>query len=153
MFERYTEEARLSLFHARLAVEKRGGTAIEPEHLLLGILRAAPTVVRGIGLDDGAVTGLVQQLKEVVEQGAPVENVALLPFSARLKAVLEQAGKETASFAEERITPEHLLLACLILGGTSPGAHAVIDAGVTISGLRQRLAGLRQTVTGARRVR
>lgn len=144
MFERCTEEARLSLFYARLTVEKTGGTAIEPEHLLLGILRAAPAVVRGIGLDAGAATGLVQQLKEVLKQGTRVENVALLPFSPRLKAVMEQAGKEAARFAEERITPEHLLLACLILGGTSPAAHVVIDAGVTISGLRQRLAGRRQ---------
>jgi hypothetical protein len=40
MFERYNDEARRALFFARMELSELGGNAIEPEHLILGILRA-----------------------------------------------------------------------------------------------------------------
>lgn len=39
MFERYTERARRVLFFARYEASHYGGTAIETEHLLLGLIR------------------------------------------------------------------------------------------------------------------
>jgi ATP-dependent Clp protease ATP-binding subunit ClpC len=39
MFERYTEQARRSLFFARYESSLLGSPSIVPEHLLLGILR------------------------------------------------------------------------------------------------------------------
>jgi hypothetical protein len=41
-FDRFTEPARLALFHARGAVSEHGGTALIDAHLLLGLLKAAP---------------------------------------------------------------------------------------------------------------
>ena len=42
MFERYSESARRALFFARYALTELGGPAIEPEHIVLGVLRARP---------------------------------------------------------------------------------------------------------------
>ncbi|MFX4485953.1 Clp protease N-terminal domain-containing protein, partial [Acinetobacter baumannii] len=39
MFERYTEKARRVIFFARYEAAQFGAPAIEPEHLLLGLLR------------------------------------------------------------------------------------------------------------------
>jgi ATP-dependent Clp protease ATP-binding subunit ClpC len=39
MFERYTEEARRSLFFSRYEASELGSISIEPEHLLLGLIR------------------------------------------------------------------------------------------------------------------
>jgi hypothetical protein len=39
MFERYTEKARCVIFFARYAASQFGSPYIEPEHLLLGLLR------------------------------------------------------------------------------------------------------------------
>src|SRR5947208_14299012 len=39
MFERYTEKARRVIFFARYEASQFGAPAIEPEHLLLGIMR------------------------------------------------------------------------------------------------------------------
>jgi hypothetical protein len=39
MFERYTEAARRTLFFVRCEASQFGSTAIEPEHLLRGLLR------------------------------------------------------------------------------------------------------------------
>src|SRR2546425_10260404 len=41
-FDRFTESARLALFHARAGLSEHGGTAIADVHLLLGVLKAAP---------------------------------------------------------------------------------------------------------------
>ena len=39
MFERYTERARRVIFFARYEASQFGSVAIEPEHLLFGVLR------------------------------------------------------------------------------------------------------------------
>src|SRR5688572_19522110 len=39
MFERYDENARRALFFARFEASQLGSRSIEPEHLLLGLLR------------------------------------------------------------------------------------------------------------------
>jgi ATP-dependent Clp protease ATP-binding subunit ClpC len=39
MFERYTEKARRVVFFARYEAGQFGSQAIEPEHILLGLLR------------------------------------------------------------------------------------------------------------------
>jgi ATP-dependent Clp protease ATP-binding subunit ClpA len=39
MFERYTERARRTLFHARYEASQLGSQAMEPEHLLLGLIQ------------------------------------------------------------------------------------------------------------------
>ena len=44
MFERYTERARRVLFFARYEASQFGAPAIEPEHLLLGLVREVPGI-------------------------------------------------------------------------------------------------------------
>jgi len=43
MFERYTEKARRVIFFARYEASQFGAPAIEPEHLLLGLMRRQNT--------------------------------------------------------------------------------------------------------------
>ena len=38
MFERFTARARRALFYSRYEVSQLGSSAIEPEHILLGVL-------------------------------------------------------------------------------------------------------------------
>ena len=45
MFERYTEKARRVIFFARYEASQFGAPAIEPEHLLLGVLREDKALV------------------------------------------------------------------------------------------------------------
>lgn len=47
MFERYTEAARRALFFARYEASHLGSVSIDPEHLLLGLIRK-PTGVTGL---------------------------------------------------------------------------------------------------------
>ena len=45
MFERYTEKARRVIFFARYEASQAGTPTIEPEHLLLGIIREDPELM------------------------------------------------------------------------------------------------------------
>src|SRR3954464_13791991 len=46
MFERFTERARRVFFFARYEASQFGSTTIEPEHMLLGVLREDRNAVR-----------------------------------------------------------------------------------------------------------
>jgi len=135
MFEKYSEDAPISFFYARSTVE--GGTAIEPENLLLGIMRAAPGLVRGIGGDADGVSEVVFQLKQLLTRGEVVQPRELLPFSPRLKLVLEQAVKEAQNSGADLIGPAHMLLACVVVDPTTRAANVLIDAGLTVSRMRE----------------
>ena len=48
MFERYTEKARRVIFFARYEASQFGAHAIEPEHVLLGLLREDKLLAQSI---------------------------------------------------------------------------------------------------------
>ncbi len=48
MFERYTEKARRVIFFARYEASQFGTPAIEPEHLLLGLLKEDKALNRSL---------------------------------------------------------------------------------------------------------
>jgi ATP-dependent Clp protease ATP-binding subunit ClpC len=54
MFERYTEKARRVIFYARYEASEFGSSAIEAEHLLLGLLREEGCFAAKILRDHGA---------------------------------------------------------------------------------------------------
>ena len=51
MFERYTEQARRSIFFARWEASRYGSPMIEPEHLVLGLTRYTDIVHEGLRAD------------------------------------------------------------------------------------------------------
>src|SRR5215475_1942201 len=94
MFERYTENARRTIFFARYEASQFGSLAIETEHLLLGLLR-----------EDKALThrflrGQAESIRKQVEEATVVrEKVATsvdLPVSNECKRVLIYAAEEAA---------------------------------------------------------
>ena len=50
MFDRYADEAKRALLFARRSVAEYGGTQIESERLLLGVLLADATTLRRLGV-------------------------------------------------------------------------------------------------------
>jgi Clp amino terminal domain, pathogenicity island component len=49
MFEKYTEKARMAIFHAREETSKFGTPQIESEQLLLGLLAADKSIFERLG--------------------------------------------------------------------------------------------------------
>jgi ATP-dependent Clp protease ATP-binding subunit ClpC len=139
MFERYSEEARRTLFFARYAVAEHGGTQLEPEHLLLGVLRADPEAVLRFVSPDVALDVIRARLVANVADDTKLPKTHEIRFSERLRIALERAEVEADDLADANIRPEHLILGLLVK--TSGEANVVLrDAGVQMSAMRQFLS-------------
>ena len=139
MFERYSEEAKRTLFFARYAVAEHGGTQLEPEHLLLGVLRADPEAVLRFAASDVPIDAIRARLVASVADDAKLPATHEIRFSERSRIALERAQVEADDLSDAHIRPEHLILGLLVK--TSGEANVVLrDAGVQMSAMRKFLS-------------
>jgi ATP-dependent Clp protease ATP-binding subunit ClpC len=109
MFERYTEKARRIIFFARYEASQTGSHIIEPEHLLLGLLREAKAL-----FESGKIQRMIDELRQVAHvEGAAVSTSVDLPLSHSAKQVLVYGADEAEQLHHAHISPEHLLLALM----------------------------------------
>ena len=106
MFERYTEKARRVIFFSRYEASQIGSRVIEPEHLLLGLLREAKPLF---------ASEQIQHMTDELRAAAHVEGAAVgtsvdLPLSHSAKKVLAYGAEEAERLKHPYISPEHLLL-------------------------------------------
>jgi len=131
MFERFTESARRVLFFARYEVSQLGATSIEPEHVLLGLVRESKGIVaRILALSEISPDDI---RREIESRSAFREKVATsveIPFSAETKRVLQFTAEEADRLGHSYIGTEHLLLALL------REEHSVAASILTTLGLR-----------------
>src|SRR5437667_8929861 len=111
MFERYTERARRVLFFSRYEASQAGSVSIEPEHLLLGLLREGKgltdRIFRRASLDTEVLRGEIEPRAHAREKMPPSTDI---PFSASTKRVLQFAAQEADRLLHNYIGSEHLLL-------------------------------------------
>src|SRR5882724_12710235 len=114
MFERYTEEARRALFYARFETTQRGGTSIESEHLLVGLIRETRGPVNAI-LAHFQVTP--QTVLREIEARVPLQErvpaSVEIPFSPEVLRALTNTEEEADRLRHLHIGPQHLFLALL----------------------------------------
>jgi Clp amino terminal domain, pathogenicity island component len=138
MFERYTEAARRTIFFARYEASMFGSPYIEPEHLLLGLLRE-DRAFRG-GLPAGAAEQIRKRIEERVPQ--PVERSATsvdLPLSQDSRKALAYAAEESQALQHDHIDCGHLLLGILRLD-TSAAADVLRELGIEYASYREVVA-------------
>lgn len=134
MFERYSEAARLALFAARLEASEAASQAIEPAHLLLGLLEAKGGVAATLG---GAAGLNAYDIRPRLLSVAPTH----LPFSVEVpfavagKNVLQAAAAEADAMGCTEITTGHLLLGVLRCG-LPIISNLLQEAGLELGALR-----------------
>jgi heme-degrading monooxygenase HmoA len=138
LFERFDEHARRALFFARYEVAQLGGLTIEPEHLVLGLLRESTSTIQRFA-HDGAAETIRERLARPV--GQKVSTSVEIPFSRDCKAALEQTSIEADAAGNGAIRCEHLLLGVLVKT-QGEAARALEAAGVRIDAIRAFLRGL-----------
>ncbi|MGQ9476368.1 MAG: ATP-dependent chaperone ClpB [Actinomycetota bacterium] len=111
--DKLTIKAREALADAQRLAGERHHQFIEPEHLLLALLRqeggTVPSLLEKIGEDAGALASeIVASLEKVPKVTGAVGTVQLSPRAA---AVLEAALSEADKLKDEYISTEHLFLA------------------------------------------
>ena len=111
MFERYAERAKRAIYFARHEASQLGGDSIEPEHLLLGLLRELPPALTS------RLHLSVERIRTEVRSRAllrdSVSTTVGMPLSAESKRVLERAQGEADRLSHRSVGTEHLLLGIL----------------------------------------
>src|SRR5437660_3541958 len=148
MFERYTEKARRVIFFARYEASQFGAPAIEPEHLLLGLMREDKTLTARFLAR--AQTSL-EAIRKEIEGRAPLrEKISTsveLPLAPETKRVLAYAHEESDRLQHRHIGTEHLLLG-LLREERSMAAQILFERGLRLAAVRAEIA--RQTGADAR---
>jgi ATP-dependent Clp protease ATP-binding subunit ClpC len=147
MFERYTESARRTLFYARYEASQVGGDSVEPEHLLLGMLRESGAVVGGIFGAAGISHRSVRQVLEALPASRRrVPTTVEMPFSDGTKRVLQNATEEADRLGHGDVAVEHLLIG-LVRERGSLAEQYVTERGVSADAVRERIRSGRESGT------
>jgi len=141
VFNRFTPRARnvivLSQAEARLLNHEWIGT----EHLLLALLQegegVAAQALEALGVDFEAIR---TRVVEMIPPGS-TPPTGHIPFTPRVKHVLELALRESIDLGHTSIGTEHLLLG-MLRDADGVGAQVLIDDGVTLAVARQEVVGL-----------
>jgi len=128
MFERFTEESRRALFFARATAQQAGRDAIDSEHLVAGVLRAAPATVSAHS--DPALTcdAILQHLRLQPWSHGLEPPTQEIPLSPAVQRLLNETVAEADLLGHHRIRPAHMLLA--VIGEPDSVSQALREAGV-----------------------
>lgn len=136
MFERYTEKARRVIFFARYEASQVGAPAIEPEHLLLGLMREDVDLLRRF-CPNGAESG--KSIREAIQaQTSPREKLSPsmeLPLASESKRILAFAHEESDTLQHRHVGTEHFLLGLLRQKETL-AAQVLLEHGLELETLR-----------------
>lgn len=123
-FQRYTSAAKQALFFARYEAANAGSRVIEPEHVVLGLLRAGEGRRGGLlALALGAARATL-----VTSPGEPLPREAHVPFSEPTRRAFRAAGEEADSLQHEEIGLVHIVLGVL-REQESPASRWLIEQG------------------------
>jgi ATP-dependent Clp protease ATP-binding subunit ClpC len=138
MFERYTENARRTIFFGRYEASQFGSPYIETEHILLGLLREDKALSRRFLRGPGQVEAIRKQIEDATGVREKVSTSVDLPVSNECKRVLIYAAEEAERLSHKHIGTEHLLLG-LLREEKSFAAQLLNERGVRISAVREEL--------------
>src|SRR5258708_4586351 len=97
MFENFTEKARRVVFFARYEASLSGGQTIDPEHILLGLLREDPELFRRIAPDREISHNAISNEIKALYSGAPARGASVdMPLAPASKQVFAAAVVERA---------------------------------------------------------
>jgi ATP-dependent Clp protease ATP-binding subunit ClpC len=139
MFERYTEKARRVIFFARYEASQFGASAIEAEHILLGLLREDKGLTnRFFPRPQGSIESIRKEIEGRTVVREKISTSVDLPLSAVAKRVLAYAQEESERLQHRYIGTEHLLLG-LLREEKSIAAEILYERGLRLNQIRDEL--------------
>jgi ATP-dependent Clp protease ATP-binding subunit ClpC len=137
VIEEFSGKSKRIVFFARYEASQLGGEAIEPEHLLLAIIKEDPGLLERLFPQGEASLALMRTTIETTMRGEPKGDSSIdLPLSRKAKTVLNIAAQEAEVSGDEPVTPKHLLLG-LLLEKESLAANLLRDHGVTAESIKR----------------
>ena len=142
-FENLTIKSQEALQHAVEAVRSRGQQAVEPAHLLLGVMHSGESVVGFVLQQSGVRPQTLRQAAErQADSYARVQGGAEPYLSREAGEALTRAADFSRRLGDQYVSLEALLMG-LLQGGGAVG-KMLKDAGLTESGLEAAIAELRR---------
>ena len=138
MFERYNDQARRAIFFARYAAIQSGSTRIEPEHLMLGVVREVGPWIAKVG-PSLSMEELRAKIPPRIRQGEIASPQISMALTRECKNILSYAAEEATSMSHRHIGPQHLILA-LLRDENSLASVILRGAGLQLEPLRERVA-------------
>lgn len=110
--DKYTEKARRVVFFARYEASQRDDLQVTAEHLLLGVLRADPELLRMLSRNSADVISSIQTEIESIAPTKPKFGAwaQVPPFSDPAENSLTLAATVSESLGHHYIGTEHILL-------------------------------------------
>jgi len=139
MFERYTEKARRVIFFARYEASQFGSSLIEPEHLLLGLLREDKALTNRFLRSQTSVESIRKQIEAQTTLREKILTSVDLPLSNESKRILAYAAEEAERLGHKHIGTEHLLLG-IMREEKSFAAAILSERGLKLETVREELA-------------
>jgi ATP-dependent Clp protease ATP-binding subunit ClpB len=153
---RLTEKSQEALQEAQSLALRGGQTEVDGEHLLLALLEQSdglvPRLFERVGVNVEALRAEVEaELKRRPKVTGPGVSPGQLYVTRRLNRLLEVAEREAGRLKDEYVSVEHLVLALLEEGQTTPAGRLLRDHRVTRESFLQALTEVRghQRVTSA----
>ena len=145
MFERYTEKTRRVIFFARYEASQFGAPAIEPEHLLLGLMREDKTLTgRFFPRAQVSIESIRKEIEGRTLLREKISTSVELPLAPETKRVLAYAHEESDRLQHRHIGTEHLLLG-LLREDRSMAAEILYERGLRLNAVRDEIARLRSS--------
>jgi uncharacterized protein (TIGR03435 family) len=143
MFDRFTQRARTVLFYARSAVSQFGSSAVEPEHILLGMLDEGNGVgSRILAQMGGDLDELRRDIVRRLTARGRIPESDEVPVSASSERALQSAAEEADRLLHDFIGTEHLLLG-LLREERGVAAEVLAARGLGIRAVREAIVELR----------
>ncbi|MCA1830318.1 MAG: AAA family ATPase, partial [Actinobacteria bacterium] len=145
--ERLTLKSQQAIFAAQKLAQQKSHQAVEPEHLLYGLLGdpegVVYPVVQKLGVEPRALRRRAEELIERIPRVHVTGEQPQPGASPSFLRVIERAEEEARRLTDEYVSTEHLLLALTDVSGST--ASLLKDNGITPARVLEALANVRGT--------
>jgi ATP-dependent Clp protease ATP-binding subunit ClpC len=139
MFDKFTDRARKVMALAREEAKRFNHEYIGTEHILLGLVKegsgVAANVLQNLDID---LKKIRLEIEKIVQTGPDLVSVGQLPFTPRVKKVLEYAIEEARAMGHNYIGTEHQLLG-LLREQEGVAAQVLLNLGLKLDDVREEV--------------
>jgi hypothetical protein len=141
-FDRFTAKARRALFFSRYEASQLGSRAIDPEHILLGLVRADQDLENGVLTRAGvSLVATRAEIAPVAQGRESLDSSVVIPFSDVTTLVLRAACAEADRLVHARVGLAHMVLG-LLRARESMASSILEKSGIRSDQIRQRISAL-----------
>lgn len=139
MFDRYTEAARRVLFFARYEAARLGSPEIEPEHVLLGLVRDNTGLPSRIfARSHLSLERARDEVRMRASRRLELPTSRQIPLSLDARQVLRATAEEADGLRHAEMGAEHMLLG-LLRQETSRAGAILVEHGVQLEAVRDEV--------------